>query len=397
MKKNLTDKFLKNLKAPKAGRLEIFDTIVPGFGVRIGTSGRPAFFVMYRVHGKQFRQTIGKYPIWKLAEAREEAINSLRLASGGEDPKLEAIKQSKTQFKPIAEEFLDRYAKVHQKPTTYAGTKRHVEKHLIPAWGHLPIAKISRRHVHIVLDDLVDAGTGTTANRVLATTSKLFNWAVERGYIEASPATGVKAPTKEVSRDRVLTLEEIRKIWKAADALAHPWGYWVQLMFATGGQREGDISRMRWAEIRGVWWEIEEPTKSDTRHRVPLSTLSLEILDKIPRFEGPYVFSTRAGEIPVRGFSKAKKLLDEKSKVTGWRFHDIRRTVSTMFGEHLGKHPYVIERIQNRRSGTIKGVMAVYNRAGYEKEIQDALGDWGQFLKRLQKNHKVIGIHERSH
>lgn len=396
MKKNLTDKFLTNLRAPKAGRLEIFDTLVPGFGVRIGTSGRPSFFVMYRVHGKQFRDTIGKYPVWSLADARDDAIKKLRLASGGVDPRLEAIRESKTQFKPIAEEFLDRYAKAHQKPTTYAGTKRHVEKTLIPAWGHLPIATINRRHVHIVLDDLVDAGKGTTANRVLATISKLFNWSVERGYLDASPAVGVKAPAKEVSRDRVLSLEEIRKLWKAADQIGYPWGPWLKLMFATGGQREGDISRMQWREVRGTWWEIEQPTKSDASHRVPLSTFALEILDAIPRFEGPYVFSTRAGEKPVRGFSKAKALLDKKSKVSGWRFHDVRRTVATHFGEHLGKHPYVIERIQNRRSGTIKGVMAVYNRATYEEEMADALGEWGNFLRGLLKNEKVVGINERA-
>ena len=107
---------------------------------------------------------------------------------------------------------------------------------------------------------------------------------------------------------------------------------------------------------------------SRTLCSVPLSTLALEILDALPRFEGPYVFSTRAGQIPISGYSKFKKRLDEKSNVTEWRFHDVRRTIATAFGEHLGKHPYIIERIQNRRSGTIKGVMAVYNRATYEAE-----------------------------
>ena len=284
---------------------------------------------------------------------------------------------------------------MHQKPTTYKGTKRYVENHLIPAWGHLPIAKLTRRHVHILLDELVDAGKGITANRLLAASSKLFNWSVERGYLEASPALGVKPPAKEVSRDRVLTLAEIKALWKAAGSLGYPFGPWLKLMFLTGGQRERDVSHMRWAEIKGVWWEIEEPTKSETSHRVPLSTLALEILDGLPRFEGPYVFSTRAGEVPISGYSKAKRQLDEKSKVTGWRFHDVRRTVATCFGEHLGKHPYVVERLQNRRSGTIKGVMAVYNRATYESELETALGEWGRFIDRLVTNEKVVHIHER--
>ena len=69
MNNKLTVRFLKNLKAPSQGRLEIFDTLLPGFGVRIGTSGRLAFFVMYRVHGKQYRQTLGRYPATSLADA----------------------------------------------------------------------------------------------------------------------------------------------------------------------------------------------------------------------------------------------------------------------------------------------------------------------------------------
>ena len=56
----------------------------------------------------------------------------------------------------------------------------------------------------------------------------------------------------------------------------------------------------------------------------------------------------------------------------------------------------MIERIQNRRSGTIKGVMAVYNRATYEEEMVDALGEWGRFLQGLIKNEKVVGLNERA-
>lgn len=394
MKAKLTDRLLKNLKAPQSGRLEYFDTLLPGFGVRIGVRGRPTFFVMYRVHGKQRRQTIGRYPATTLKKAREAAGNAMDLAYGGVDPQLEALRQSKMQFQTVATEFLERYAQVHQKPTTFRDTQRYVEKKLIPEWGHRPINTLTRRDVHIVLDDLVDAGKGTSANRLLATMSKLFNWSVERGYLETSPTQGVRAPAKETSRDRVLTLDELRLLWQAADELGYPFGPWLQLMLATAGQRERDISHMHWAEIRGAWWEIQEPTKSKAPHRVPLSALALELLEKTPRFlDGGYVFSTQGGAKPVRGLSKFKARLDKESGVKDWRFHDIRRTVSTAFGEHLGRHPYVIERIQNRRSGTIKGVTATYNRATYEKETVAAMGEWGTFLRSVVTDSKVISLH----
>ena len=395
MKQKLTDKFIQNLKAPSEGRLEVFDTLLPGFGVRIGKAGRPAFFVMYRVHGKQIRQTLGRYPATTLAHAREEAASALRLSSGGKDPKLEAKRQRQAQFQYIATEFLERYAKEHQKAGTYRNTERHVRNHLNPAWGHLPIQDLTKTHIRHVLDEVMDAGKTASANRLFATMSRLFNWSVENGYLDNAPTIGMRPPAKERSRDRVLTLDEIRAIWHAADALAYPFGHWVKMMFATAGQRSGDVSSMRWSGIRANWWEIDNPTKSESSHRVPLSSLALEILDQTPRFEGEFVFSTRSGLVPISGYSKAKTQIDRLSGVVDWRFHDIRRTVSTLFGEHLGKHPYVIERIQNRKSGTIRGVMAVYNRAMYEQEMTDAVNEWGQFLKGLVENNAVVSLHER--
>jgi integrase len=118
-----------------------------------------------------------------------------------------------------------------------------------------------------VLDELVDAGKGTTANRVLATISKLFNWSLGRGYLESSPALGVKPPAKEIARDRVLTLDEVRAIWTAAGTLGYPFGRWTQMMFVTGGQRSGDVSRMLWRDIRGTWWEL--PGRFTTGGYVP--------------------------------------------------------------------------------------------------------------------------------
>ena len=209
--------------------------------------------------------------------------------------------------------------KTHQKPTTYAGTKRHVEKTLIPAWGHLPIATINRRHVHIVLDDLVDAGKGTTANRVLATISKLFNWSVERGYLDASPAVAREGTRQRtVSRDRVLEPErdqansgrqrmrsDIRG-GRGSNSCSPQAASAKATSHACNGERSG-----------APGGRSKQPTKSNSPAIVcPLSTFAhWKSLDAIPRFEGPYVFSTRAGEKPVRGFSKAKALLDKKSKV----------------------------------------------------------------------------------
>jgi hypothetical protein len=55
-----------------------------------------------------------------------------------------------------------------------------------------------------LLDRIVDSGRPIAANRTFAAVRKMFNWAVSRDILTASPCAGVKPPTPERARDRVL-------------------------------------------------------------------------------------------------------------------------------------------------------------------------------------------------
>src|SRR6516165_7232561 len=103
----------------------------------------------------------------------------------------------------------------------------------------------------------------------------------------------------------------------------------------------------------------------------------------LKRFDrrGPYVFSP-LGNKPFQKFSKAKRLLDQFSGVTGWRLHDLRRTcVSGM--ARLGVAPHVADKILNHQSGTISGVAAVYQRHQFLAERKDALERWGTHVAKI--------------
>src|SRR6476661_7315376 len=58
----LTDAFLRSVKPPTSGQTEYWDTLTPGFGVRVSYGGRKAFGVLTRINGKLHRFTIGSYP-----------------------------------------------------------------------------------------------------------------------------------------------------------------------------------------------------------------------------------------------------------------------------------------------------------------------------------------------
>src|SRR3954462_10651312 len=57
------------------------------------------------------------------------------------------------------------------------------------------------------------------ANRVLAVVRKMLKFAVDHDWIDANPAARVAKPAPERSRDRVLTEEELRRLWRVLSHL----------------------------------------------------------------------------------------------------------------------------------------------------------------------------------
>jgi integrase len=120
--------------------------------------------------------------------------------------------------------------------------------HVLPRWRGRLMRDITRRDVLDLLDRVVDTGKPIAANRVFSAIRKMFNWAVARDIIATSPCAGVKPPSAERSRDRVLSDDELRLVWRAADKIGGPFGALVKLLTLTG-QRRDEVARARWSEI----------------------------------------------------------------------------------------------------------------------------------------------------
>jgi integrase len=239
----------------------------------------------------------------------------------------------------------------------------------------------------------VDRGAPIVANRTLAIFRRLCNWSVERGIIAFSPCDKIKAPAAEESRDRVLTDDEIRLAWGAFDSVGWPFGPIAKLLLLTGARRD-EVASARWSEIdlaAKTWTIAKERSKNGVAHEVPRSDAAARILAELPRIgerKDALVFST-TGRTAVSGFSKAKEQIDaamldalkgaagDVEAPTRWTFHDLRRTAASgMAG--LSIPPHVVEAVLNHKSGTIKGVAAVYNRYSYAAEKRAALDAWAR-------------------
>lgn len=403
-RKSLTQLTVDRMAKPASGRLEIFDTNLPGFGIRVTAKGAKSWVVLYRVRGRSKieRITIGslaEYP--KVDEVRSEARTILQQAGRGEDPKV----ARRTPDRPldtvriVAEEFIKRHAK--PKNRDWKGTERILKNHVLPRWGDRKIQSIGRRDVIELLDAVKDKGSEPAkpkkrkvggpiaANRTLSAISKLFNWAIGRGIIDMTPVAKVEPPGKEKRRERYLSDVELRVVWEALHKMDYPVAPYFKLLILTGQRRE-EVAGIRWDQIdeEAKTWAIpSRSTKADRSHLIPLSDFALEALKEAKKI-GAHVFTTRQDK-PVSGYSKIKAAVDAKvaeicteEKWTApehWTIHDLRRTCATGMGR-LKINRFTIGRVLNHADDS---VTAIYDQYEYLEEKRHALEAWGFHVKSL--------------
>jgi integrase len=394
---SLTARSVENTKPDPSRRLEIPDGALPGFYLVVQPSGAKSWAVRYRVAGKPKKFTLGPYPRLLLGDARDLARSALRLASEGRDPaalrtiaELEAEASTRLRFGAVVAEFIERYAKPRNR--TWPETERLLTKADLADWQQRDLRTITRREILDVIDRMVERGSPIQANRLVAALRRFFGWAVERGLLEPTPMASVKPPSAETARDRVLSDEELRAIWLAAEEMGYPFGRAVQLMILTG-QRRSEVLEAEWGEFdleRGLWSIPRERAKNGTGHVVPLSHGVIRLIKSLPSVGAPprLLFTTN-GATPFSGVSKAierlSALAEGQSKLhrapVPWRLHDLRRTFATGCAR-LGVPLHVVEKSLNHTSGTFGGIVSVYQRHEFLEERQSAMNQWAHHVSK---------------
>jgi integrase len=116
------------------------------------------------------------------------------------------------------------------------------------AWRKRRLSELTRADVARLLDVIIDRGAPTIANRVLSALQRMGVWAVERGFVDANPFAGIRPPTRETARERVLTDREIAAGWRAFTVDAGAIGDAAKVLLLTGA-RLREVAEMEWSEI----------------------------------------------------------------------------------------------------------------------------------------------------
>ncbi len=338
---NFTELLLDSLKFN--GEITYYwDKAVPAFGIRVSKT-RKTFTV---IRGKKReRITVGHYPTMPLKEARKLARGLL----DAPEPTGPTI-----AFNIAMDDFLTSHVDTLK---SGKGIRRILKKHF--TWT-TPLARITRQDVQAVLNRL--AATPSEGNHAFKYLRTFFLWCVRRGLLDHSPIAAMKMPFKETTRERTLSDEELRQIWKHLKD--DTFSTIVKLLILTGQRRtevqhlvvEGDM-----AKLTGQY------AKNGREHIFPLPAAALPLLQR---------------DLTFNGWSKSKARLDKACGVSAWTLHDLRRTYATTHAR-LGTPIHVIERLLNHVSGSISGVAAIYNRYSYAAEMRAAVDSYEAYLRKL--------------
>ena len=371
---SFTDAFIKSLK-PAATRYDVYDKNLAGFGVRVSKSGTKSWVALFRNMQRKTRVTLGRYPQMPLAAARQRAMNALLEMADGE------FKRS-TNLQLFEHALDDWYEKDQRQNKSFIQVKNAMELHVRPSLKDFKLSNIEKRDIIRIIDRIAIKAP-TQANRVLAFTRRFFNWCVARDLLAVSPANGIAKAKTEISRDRVLSKNELTAVYNATFQMPYPFGPLFRILIFTG-QRLNEVAGVKWSEIDldARKWELpRDRSKNKASHIVHLSD---PVLDELNALVGPaqhaLVFTT-TGTTPVSGFSKAKAKLDQISGVSNWRLHDLRRSLATVATEELGFEPVVVDRILNHVNGSVKGIAAVYQKGQYLEKRKTVLDVWATYVQ----------------
>ena len=231
-----------------------------------------------------------------------------------------------------------------------------------PLIGDNPVADLKRTQIVAALDHIEHTNGAVIADRTLSDISCVLKFHAKRSDNYMLPLVpGMNRTSKtERARDRVLTDDEIRKVWATGNRYA-------RFLLLTAARRD-EAASMQWKEITGSDWMLpaaRNKTKKDLIR--PLSKAAMAILPSRGH-DDEYVFGL-APDTPLVAFSRIKKQIDAKCGVTGWTFHDLRRTARTLLSK-AGVNPDHAERCLGH---VIGGVRGIYDRWEFHAEKAHAL------------------------
>jgi integrase len=342
MSEHLKDSTVKRLAVPATGNRIVYDETVSGFGIRVTAGDVRAFVLNYRTKGgRERRITIGGFPNWTTAAARDRAKLLKRQIDEGGDP-LGDIQEERAA--PTMVDLCKRFEAEHlpkRRERTAADYRRILNKHVVPHFGLEKVADVTLDHVDALHRKISKAGHLRRANTVVAVLSKMFNLAERWNMrpLNSNPCRHIEKHA-ETKRKRYLKPDELERLLEALRGHPHQQAANVVRVLLMSGARSGETLAMRWADLEltaGKWVKPASTTKQNSEHEVPLSAPLRQLLGEMHDQQSAkgmlceWVFPgySNGDTGHLNTIKKSWAAICKAAGITGLRIHDLRHSFAS--------------------------------------------------------------------
>ncbi len=385
-----TDPYIRNL-TPETNWYE--KTEATGLAIRVMPSGNKSWIYRFTLNSKRSKMTLGKYPGISLKQARELHLKAQSLKDNGVNP-IEHEQQEKLRSNNTVENLaLQWYANYAEKNLKRPITvKKQIELDIIPLLGNKDLEVLQTKDITKALDNVVQRGAPIHANRVLSSLKQMFNYAVSRGYLNINPASPIRARDIggfEKTRERFLTLDEIKILWLFLDGNNHQLPLQtktaIKILLLTG-VRTGELRLAKWHEFdfeKSLWTIPAAHSKGGAILKVHLCSQAKTLLQTLKQtHNSQYLLPSVDCQNPlaINALPRAIKRIQSRIGIPEWTAHDLRRTFATQLGETLQIDPVVIEKCLGHK---MPKIMATYNKNEMLPQRKEALEQWSACIQQL--------------
>ena len=357
-------------------RRTLWDSGLPGFGLRIGPTGAKTWVVKYRVNcssrnspGKWL--TLGGYQALDPVQARAAAKKVLAEARLGLDPA--SVLAAKRLEKTVAE-VIELYAAEGlvvsrgkhigrpMKPLTAQYTMARLRHHVLPILGNLKVAAVNERDIES-LDKAVTSGKTASdqilgprrrivvrggegaARKVIRDLSAVFSFAKRHKLVLSNPVTNAAVRKTDEKRTEGLSLDEVQRLGRALDELeaegTNPKALNIARLWVLTGCRRNEVAGLKWGEVdfeRGVLCFEDTKTGKSVRPLAAAAAALLKALSAVADPGDKFVFPAERGRGFYQGTKGVWPSAIKRASLPGATPHVLRHTLgrhATAGGESL--------------------------------------------------------------
>jgi integrase len=365
--------------AASADKTVYWDERMPSFGLVVYRSGKRGYCIQYRHHGVSRRKAIDG--VLSLEQARKQARRLLGEVAKDRDPVGEERKQRDAERNTLRAVSLEFFAREGRNLRSTHDWSRNLDRQVFPVLGSRAISDIKRSDIVRLLDKIEDERGPAAAQTSFAILRRVMSWHSARTDDFRSPIVrGMsRYSSKQNARSRILSDDEVRRVWEAAGKMDGPFPRLIKILLLTAARRNEAV-KMEWNEIVGTDWVLpahRSKVKQDLCR--PLSGAAQAVFAELPRFaSSPYIFSV-SGRTALRGHHRIKVRLDQLSGTSGWQLHDLRRTSRSLLSR-AGIHPDIAERCLGHAIGGIRGI---YDRHDFRDQMLHAFEALAALLEQI--------------